>query len=136
MWLSKTFSTFGILTNFSWEIHNWTILETTTSVTIFWTRIRVKFLIFRDFWYFSDFLWLFHDFPWPQIFPWLPWLWEPCHYPLSNLAIWPNLSVGSNPVGSLAVIVTFLDPFRQPWTFYWIMPGLSTPKTEIIMTLF
>ena len=62
-----TFSAIEILANFSGEIHHWTILKKTISRTIFWTRVRVKFLLFRDFWYFC----FFHDFPWPQIFPWL-----------------------------------------------------------------
>ena len=29
------------------EIHYWTILETMTSVTIFWTQVRAKFVIFH-----------------------------------------------------------------------------------------
>ena len=76
-----TISAVGILANFSQEIHHWTILETTISRTIFWTQIRVKFLLFHDFWYFCYFPWLFHDFPWPQIFPWLSLTFHDCGNP-------------------------------------------------------
>ena len=76
-----TISAVGILANFSQEIHHWTILENTISQTIFWTRIRLEFLLFHDFWYFCYFPWLFHDFPWPQIFPWLSLTFHDCGNP-------------------------------------------------------
>ena len=53
-----TIFAFGIPANFSGEIHHWTILKKTISRTIFWTQIRVIFLLFHDFWYFC----FFHDF--------------------------------------------------------------------------
>ena len=46
-------------------------METTISLTTFCTRIRVKYLLFNNFWYICYFKWLFHDYPWPKIFSWL-----------------------------------------------------------------
>ena len=69
---------FEILANFAGEIHRWTILKNTISLTIFWTRIRVKFLFFHDFWYFCYFPWLSMTTNFSMTFSDFPWLWEPC----------------------------------------------------------
>ena len=76
-----TISAVEILANFSHEFHPWTILKNTLSRIIFWKRIRVKILLFHDFWYFCYFPWLFHDFPWPHIFPWLSLTFHDCGNP-------------------------------------------------------
>ena len=73
---SITISTLGILTNFSQEVHNWNIWETTISVM----QIRVKFLLFHDFWYFFDFPRLSMTTNFPPTFPDIKWLWEPCYF--------------------------------------------------------
>lgn len=41
-----------------------------------------------------------------------------------------NLSVGSNPIGRLAVIITLLVPLLQPLTLNWVMPTLTTRKAK------
>lgn len=41
-----------------------------------------------------------------------------------------NLSVGSNPIGRLTIIITLFVPLLQPLTLNWVMPTLTTRKAE------
>ena len=107
-----TISAVGILANFSQEIHHWTVLETTISQTIFWTRIRVKFffsMTFDIFLIFHDFSMTFHDHTFFHDFPWL------------------SMTVGTRGVGTLCEALSEssfgpLDSLLQPWGEWSIGP--------------
>ena len=58
---------------------------------------------------------------------WLIFYKQILHSHLSSRAL-KYLCVGGNPIGRFAVIITFLDPFPEPFTLNWIMPILTTTK--------